>query len=172
MKASLVIFSALGVLARGQLEAATQQGKLRQANDAPEEFDVDASATYDSEFMGLMNSPCRPEHDGYFGATSGFPTEIHYGFKIETLPLASITNMLDIVEDRVVDGLIATSFPSLCGFRRRQLESESDRRLSGESTTGATGFWFSKFSEVQSKWHLCMRVEYDVLRKPQLHFEF
>jgi hypothetical protein len=149
MKTSLLILSAMCVLAHGQLDAANEQGKLRQENDAPKEFDVDPTDTYDSDFMGLMNSPCRPERDGYFGATSGYPTEIQFGFQMETLPLASITKMLDLIEDRVVDGVISTSFPTLCGFRRRELGEE--RQLESKSTTGASGFWFSKFNEVQSK---------------------
>jgi hypothetical protein len=111
------------------------------ANTSPLELNVDAKATYNDKFMALMKSPCRPEFDGFFGATYGAPIKIKYGFKLETMPLSPIMDMLDFIEDKIVDSILVTSFPQLCGFRRREL-----RELSR-----ASGFRFLKFEEV-GKW--------------------
>jgi hypothetical protein len=103
------------------------------------ELNVDASSTYNHNFMALMESPCRPEYDGYFGATHGEPIQIQYGFQLETQPLSSIMDLLDVVEDRVVDSILSNAFPSMCGYTHRQLS----RRL-----TAASGYRFLKFQEV------------------------
>jgi hypothetical protein len=119
------------------------QDKIRHSSDTgPIELDVEATATYNSEFMALMNTACRPETDGYFGSTYGQPLTLEYGFKLETQPLASITEILDAVDDYVVDATLSNSFPQMCGYRRRQLARELGR---------ASGFWFDKFEEVSGK---------------------
>jgi hypothetical protein len=102
---------------------------------APVELNVDAKATYNDKFMALMQSPCRPEYDGYFGATYGVPVELQYGFRLETMPLSSIMDVLDVIEDKLVDDILGSSFPQICGYRRRQLGH-------------ASGFRFLKFQEV------------------------
>ena len=82
---------------------------------------MNVKETYNNKFMALMESDCRPEPDGYFGATFGEPLEIHYAFKLETEPLANVVGLLDIVEDKIVDTILQNAFPQVCGFRRRRL---------------------------------------------------
>jgi hypothetical protein len=102
---------------------------------SPIELNVDAKSTYNDKFMALMKSPCRPEYDGFFGATYGVPVQMQYGFRLETMPLSSIMDMLDVIEDKLVDDILQSSFPEMCGYRRRQLSH-------------AIGFRFLKFQEV------------------------
>ena len=105
-------------------------------NTRPLELNVDAISTYSDKFMNLMESPCRPEPDGFFGATNGEPVKITYGFEVETPPLSSIVEILDIIEDKFVDNILSSSFPQICGFRRRL------------SAHAASGFRFFKFQDV------------------------
>lgn len=105
------------------------------ASSRPLELNVDAKATYNNKFMALIESPCRPETDGFFGATYGEPVKISYGFRLEAQPLSPILEVLDVVEDKIVGGILTNSFPQLCGFQR-------SRRLAS-----ASGFRFFKFQE-------------------------
>jgi hypothetical protein len=106
-----------------------QRELARQSEgNAPDELNVDVKRSFDEQFMKEMHSSCRPEKDGYFGSTSGEPSRLTFGFRLETKPLSSIVDMLDLVEDRIVDSVLSESFPQLCGFRRRQL---SEARASG-----------------------------------------
>lgn len=108
--------------------------------NAPEEKNVDAKKTYDHNFMKKMHSACRPEEDGYFGSTYGNSRKLHFGFRVETKPLSSIMEVLDLVEDRIVDSVLSESFPEICGFGgRRKLTSGLIR---------ATGFRFLKLHEL------------------------
>lgn len=111
-------------------------------NDRPLELDVDAISTYNDKSMALMMSPCRPESDGFFGATSGDPTKITYRFRLEAAPLAPIVKILDIVDDKVVDSILSQAFPQMCGLRRRHLDAHV-----------ASGFRFYKFQEI-GKWNM------------------
>eukprot|EP00934_Nitzschia_sp_Nitz4_P005784 Nitzschia sp. Nitz4//scaffold3_size479765//117354//118498//NITZ4_000050-RA/size479765-augustus-gene-0.29-mRNA-1//-1//CDS//3329550608//5774//frame0 len=118
------------------LLAVSRVNALADYDVAPEELDVDASTTYNENFMKQMESPCRPETDGYFGSTYGEPVEVTYGFKVELEPLSSILEVLDVVEDKIVDAVLANAFPDVCGFN-------TGRRL-----TSASGFRFFTFKEV------------------------
>lgn len=114
--------------------------KVRHSfNTRPLELNVDAKATYNDKFMALMESACRPESDGFFGATYGDPVKITYGFRLEAHPLSSIVDLLDILEDKIVDDLLSNAFPEMCGFRRRL------------SHHVASGFRFFKFQEQGKK---------------------
>jgi hypothetical protein len=95
------------------------------ANNRPVELNVDAKTTYNDKIMALMESPCRPESDGFFGATAGVPIVLTYGFRLETEPLASVVKILDIVEEKVVDSILSNAFPQMCGFRVRRLDGHS-----------------------------------------------
>ena len=95
---------------------------------APEELNVNARDSFNPEFMKDMHSACRPEKDGYFGSTYGDPVRLTYGFRLETKPLSSIVDMIDLVEDRIVDSILSKSFPNLCGFGGRRL---TEGRASG-----------------------------------------
>lgn len=91
----------------------------------PEELNVDAKTSFNDQFMTDMHSSCRPEKDGYFGSTSGDPSRLTFGFRLETKPLSSIVDILDLVEDRIVDSVLSESFPELCGFRRKLSEGRA-----------------------------------------------
>ena len=97
--------------------------------NAPKEIDVDPRSTYNDKFMALMRSPCRPEYDGFFGATSGDPTRIQYGFKVEIEPLSAIMEILDTIEDKIVDKILQYSFPDSCGLHRARKTQESFQTL-------------------------------------------
>ena len=103
-------------------EMVDPNSKIRHSiNTRPMELNMNVKETYNNKFMALMESDCRPEPDGYFGATFGEPLEIHYAFKLETEPLANVVGLLDIVEDKIVDTILQNAFPQVCGFRRRRL---------------------------------------------------
>lgn len=59
---------------------------LIEARHASTDIDIKRTAeenypvTYMSE---LMQSPCRPEENGYFGATYGIPSRLVYEFEME-----------------------------------------------------------------------------------------
>ena len=146
-----------------------------QIKNSPKEINVDPRSTYNEKFMALMNSPCRPEYDGFFGATSGDPIRIQYGFQVEVEPLSAIMDILDTIEDKIVDSILQSSFPEMCGLRRTRktqesfrtiLERSEDIRLGGKSMPHVerpnrsledveghpSGFKFLKFEEV-GKFH-------------------
>lgn len=72
-----------------------------------------------SKFTHLMQSNCRPEANGYFGSTAGIPAVIEYGFQLETTMVANVDRILDIIDDSVMDEVLAGTFTSICGFQRR-----------------------------------------------------
>ena len=119
-----------------------QNGRILQSNlffevdekvlimqNTPKEINVDPRSTYNAKFMALMSSPCRPEYDGFFGATSGDPIRIQYGFQLEVQPLSAIMDILDIIEDKIVDSILQSSFPEMCGLRRTRKTEELSRKL-------------------------------------------
>jgi len=103
------------------------EGNEIQVENAPKEIDVDPLSTYNEKFMALMSSPCRPEYDGFFGATSGDPIRIQYGFKVEVEPLSAIMDILDTIEDKIVDSILQSSFPEMCGLHRARKTEESSQ---------------------------------------------
>jgi len=133
--------------------------------NTPKEINVDPRSTYDEKFMALMSSPCRPEYDGFFGATSGDPIRIQYGFQLEVQPLSAIMDILDSIEDKIVDSVLQSSFPEMCGLQHTRNGKEPPRKLSVpeksknrdkqviRSLSGVdghpSGFRFLKFEEVE-----------------------
>ena len=121
---------------------------------SPQEINVDPRSTYNEKFMALMNSPCRPEVDGFFGATSGDPVRVQYGFQLEIEPLSDVMNLLDVIEDKIVDSILSNAFPNMCGFRRRTKEVVGDdngydaSRSLEHYKAHPSGFRFMKFDEV------------------------
>lgn len=103
----------------------------------PFELNVDAKATYNDKFMALMESPCRPESDGYFGATSGVPMVVTYQFQMESKPLSNVKKILDMLGDTVTDSILSQAFPKMCGFGDRLLKEYP-----------VSGFRFYEFEEV------------------------
>lgn len=125
-----------------------------QGRNSPAEINVDPRTTYNEKFMTLMNSPCRPEYDGFFGATSGDPVRIQYGFNMEIRPLSPVMDILDIIEDKVVDFVLQSSFPEMCGLHRTRRTEESDsldnnrNRMLEHIVVHPSGFRFLKFEQV------------------------
>ena len=113
---------------------------------APKEINVDAKLSYDQKFMALMNSPCRPEKDGYFGSTYGhYPYSIKYGFQIETVPNARITQVIEAIDDYIADEVLTNVFPGMCGYRRNR---DRDRRQLNSGSGRAGGFHFGTTQEL------------------------
>jgi len=131
--------------------------KAIQIQNTPKEINVDPRSTYNEKFMALMSSPCRPEEDGFFGATSGEPTRIQYGFQFEVKPFSVIMDILDVIEDKIVDSILMNTFPEMCGLRRTRKVEESPFEIfqggkdSPSIQTGGghpSGFRFFRFEEV------------------------
>jgi hypothetical protein len=128
--------------------------QMMTVQGSPEEINIDPRSTYNQKFMALMNSPCRPEKDGFFGATSGDPIRIQYGFRLEIEPLSNVMSMLDIIEDKIVDSVLMNTFPNMCGLRRRRTKEEAidvnehKSRFLGHLEGHPSGFRFMKFGEV------------------------
>lgn len=104
-------------------------GKELEIKNTPKELNVDPRSTYNEKFMALMSSPCRPEYDGFFGATSGEPIRIQYGLQVEVQPLSAIMDILEAIEDKIVDSILQSSFPETCGLQRARKTQESSRIL-------------------------------------------
>jgi hypothetical protein len=83
----------------------------------PLERSSHVGSTFDTSFMPLMQSPCRPEPDGYFGGTYGTPVEVQYAIKVEATPLAPIQGIVEALEEKVTDEVLANAFPAICGFK-------------------------------------------------------
>lgn len=120
----------------------------------------DVFPTYDTTQLQFMSSPCRPETDGYFGSTSGTPLDIQFGFELETEDEENVEFLLEEIQEQVVDIVLSTTFPSLCGYRRRQERARhlSMRGLSGHGSQTSelkakprtTGFKFAMDLEQRS----------------------
>lgn len=90
--------------------------KARHGSSASS-LDVEADRAYPvTQISALMQSPCRPEENGYFGGTSGFPNKIFYDFEIETRSGADIGQAVLVVQEHLMDVLLALTFPSVCSF--------------------------------------------------------
>lgn len=87
----------------------------------------------------LMQSPCRPEEDGYFGATYGIPSKILYEFEMETRAGADIDYAVEIVQEHLMDVVLSVTFPSICSY-------EGDGRPPAKKTQDVviTGFRFGR----------------------------
>lgn len=88
--------------------------------DGASERNVWPNQTYDTSTNELMSSPCRPEDDGYFGSTSGIPLDIQFGFEMETEDDDNVEYLLEEIGEQIVDVVLSTTFPNLCGYRRRR----------------------------------------------------
>mmetsp|Transcript_29109 Transcript_29109/g.32667 ORF Transcript_29109/g.32667 Transcript_29109/m.32667 type:complete len:351 (+) Transcript_29109:169-1221(+) len=131
--------------------------KTIQIQNTPKEINVDPRSTYNEKFMALMSSPCRPEKDGFFGATSGEPTRIQYGFQFEVKPFSVIMDILDVIEDKIVDSILMNTFPKMCGLRRTRRVEESPLEIfhGGKDDPSIqiggghpSGFRFFRFEEI------------------------
>lgn len=118
---------------------------------------------YDTTQLQFMSSPCRPENDGYFGSTSGTPLEIQFGFELETEDEENVEFLLEEIQEQVVDVVLSTTFPNLCGYRRRERGRHLMRglsTLSSESQLKAkprtTGFHFAM--DLEQRTDVCAPV--------------
>lgn len=69
----------------------------------------------------LMVSPCRPEIDGYFGATAGEPVILEYAFSMDSYENANIDDALEHVREYVMDLIAGAVFPKTCKSRDLQV---------------------------------------------------
>ena len=141
--------------------------------DKPSEKNVSPKLTYDEEYMKLMKSPCRPEIDGYFGSIFGGDIDsstslaLQFGISIETLPSSADINAIkDAIEDYIVDLILSTTFPYMCGFDSSSSSSSNGnndnnnndnndrhyhhkwRKLESTMHHIISGFWFGPLQEV------------------------
>lgn len=80
-------------------------------------MDVTALAAYPrTELSALMQSPCRPEENGYFGATYGIPSKIGYEFEVEARPGANLEQAVLVVQEHLMDVTLSITFPTICSY--------------------------------------------------------
>lgn len=139
-------------------EISHNQEEALEILNIPKEINVDPRYTYNQNFMALMNSPCRPEKDGFFGATSGDATRVQYGFQMEIHPFSITSEVLNVIEDKIVDSIIMNTFPNICGPSRTRtlpetttIESKGELNYRTAQKGGhPSGFRFFEFEEVAS----------------------
>lgn len=106
-----------------------------------------------SRFSYYMTSDCRPRSSGYFGSTGGDPVLFEYGFELETTIFATMDKILNIINGRVMDGVISRTFSDMCGVHRRRVQDTDGEPTTSSATVGAgkvTGFYFSAEEKIQS----------------------
>lgn len=108
-----------------------------------------ADPTYpNSIWSEFMLSPCRPEDTGHFGSTFGTPILLQYGFEMETSHFPNIERALKIIDEKVMDALLSTFFPTICGFDESQTTANPPQRNLADPVkpfdAEITGFRFSK----------------------------
>jgi hypothetical protein len=113
------------------IEASSSYSSLLMSSETSQQLPAAAamgvlsSALYHSQVptISLSSSPCLPEIDGYFGATSGTPLMIQYKFELvmvrKTVPASQTTDdivsALNIIHQTIIRTVIAQTFPSICG---------------------------------------------------------
>lgn len=76
-----------------------------------------ADASYPkTEISLLMQSPCRPEENGYFGATYGIPSKVFYEFDFEARKSVDVNQALMILQEHIVDVVLSVTFPTICSY--------------------------------------------------------
>ena len=69
-----------------------------------------------TEISELMQSPCRPEENGYFGATSGSPSKITYEFEVEARENANLDQTVTVIQEHLMDVVLSVTFPTICSY--------------------------------------------------------
>jgi hypothetical protein len=106
-----------------------------------EDMETTADASYPrTEISELMESPCRPETNGYFGATYGFPSKIKYEFELESRQGTDIDEVLMIIDEHVMDVVLSKTFPSICSYDG----TGNAAVLEKSNEIAITGFKFTK----------------------------
>jgi hypothetical protein len=103
--------------------------QARHGSSTEQLWDKQADLAYPrTEISEFMQSPCRPDEQGYFGATwsTQSPTKIFYEFEIEmsaaeSIPTTNNNNnnirqAVTIVQEHLMDVVLASTFPKLCAF--------------------------------------------------------
>jgi hypothetical protein len=110
-----------------------------------------------SRFSYYMVSDCKPRATGYFGSTGGEPLVLEYGFELEATLFATMDKVLNIVNNRIMDGVIANTFSGMCGIHSRRRLLGEDSSLPGEaairSSSRVTGFKFNNAQVESSSKH-------------------
>lgn len=73
---------------------------------------------------------CSPDENGYYGSTAGTPSEVIFGFGVETAPDTDMSKVFPAIHESVEYALLSVSFPTLC------LNGEPSRH------SHVHGFWF------------------------------
>jgi len=80
-------------------------------------MDVTADALYPkSEMSALMQSPCRPEENGCFGATYGIASKLFYEYEIESRHGSDFSQVIMVVEEHLMDVVLSVTFPMICSY--------------------------------------------------------
>eukprot|EP00977_Amphora_coffeiformis_P012560 scaffold3132_cov158-Amphora_coffeaeformis.AAC.5 len=114
-------------------------------------MDVTADTSYPkTEMSALMQSPCRPEENGYFGATYGIPSKLFYEFEIEFRHGTELSQAIMVIEEHLMDVVLSVSFPSICSY-------EGDGRPPAKKTQDAviSGFRFGREELDMSRKYFC-----------------
>jgi hypothetical protein len=82
---------------------------------------------------------CSPDENGYYGSTGGTPSEVIFGFGVETAPNTNMRDVLPSINESVENALLSVFFPTLC------LNRESSRRLE------VHGIWFDPANQYAGK---------------------
>ena len=75
---------------------------------------------------------CSPDENGYYGSTAGTPSEVIFGFGVETAPDTDLRDVFHSIHESVENAVLSVFFPTLC------LNRESSRPLD------VHGFWFGQ----------------------------
>ena len=105
-----------------------------------QDLEMTALSEYPENKMSkLMQSPCRPEENGYFGATYGIPSKIGYEFEMESRPGSKIDQTSLVVQEHLMDVVLSVTFPTICSY-------EGDGRPPAKKTQDViiTGFRFGR----------------------------
>ena len=103
-------------------------------------MDVTADTSYPrTELSELMQSPCRPEENGYFGATYGIASKLFYEFEIESRRGTELSQAIMVIEEHLMDVVLAVTFPTICSY-------EGDGRPPAKKTQDVviSGFRFGR----------------------------
>jgi hypothetical protein len=104
--------------------------------------DIVYPVSQESEFM---LSPCKPERNGYFGATYGEPTTLQYGFEIESNNNADISDALDSIRENVMDTMVSVTFPTVCSFQELSTTTTTTTLPNVDGgVVGITGLYFGQ----------------------------
>lgn len=121
-------------------------------------MDITADTSYPrTEMSALMQSPCRPEENGYFGATYGIPSKLYYEFEIESRRGTDLSQAILVVEEHLMDVVLAVTFPTICSY-----EGDGRPPAKKDQDVVITGFRFGREElDLSSKYLRYAMIECD-----------